>query len=161
MRDRPLKIEAAVLVAAAALAVRALPYRLWSRLPGPRRPSSEAACAAPASPSEAALAARVGRAVTAAARRLPFEAVCLPQAMAAHWMLSRRGVDSRLWFGVLDAPAAPGTAPGNAPAPDRLHAWVEVAGAPVVGGAPGARFRPLVSHGRPRAAAPSDAATPP
>jgi hypothetical protein len=47
----------------------------------------------------ARIAEEVGWAVTRAARHVPFNAVCLPQAMAARIMLKRRGVDSVLHFG--------------------------------------------------------------
>ena len=42
----------------------------------------------------------VGWMVRRVARRLPFQALCLPQAMAAQWMLRRRGVPGRLRVGV-------------------------------------------------------------
>jgi len=45
-------------------------------------------------------ARRVGWAVRTMARRLPFEVVCLPQAMAGKGMLSWRGVPSTLSLGL-------------------------------------------------------------
>lgn len=66
--------------------------------------------------------ADIGRtrwAVEAAARRLPFLFTCLPQALAAAWMLQMRGHAPGLLYGV---------SPGFA-----AHAWVELEGMPVVG----------------------------
>lgn len=50
-------------------------------------------------PDQAHIATDVGWAVTAAARHLPFKAVCLPQAIAAKLMLERRGVACILHLG--------------------------------------------------------------
>lgn len=67
-------------------------------------------------------------AVQAAAANVPWKPVCLPQAIAAQWMLRRRGIRSTLYLGVdpgrqLDA-----------------HAWVRVGDAVVTGGAGKDRF---------------------
>src|SRR5690242_5483260 len=51
-----------------------------------------------ADPDQVRIARGVGWAVTCAARYVPFNAVCLPQAMAAQTMLRRRGVTSVLHF---------------------------------------------------------------
>ena len=68
----------------------------------------------------------IGHLVRKVARRLPFKARCLPQAMAAQWMLRRRGVTSRLVFG-----ARRGRTPERT---IEYHAWLMVAGQCVVGG---------------------------
>lgn len=66
---------------------------------------------------QAALRARrVGRAVGQAARHLPLECKCLPQAMVAAAMLRRRGIPATLVLGTLDS--------GRRGTPDDLHAWV-------------------------------------
>jgi Transglutaminase-like superfamily len=77
----------------------------------------------PADRNQMLLAREVSWSVTRAARYLPFRAVCLPQAMAAHAMLKRRGVASVMHFGattvqtkLLDA-----------------HAWLAAAGVEVTG----------------------------
>lgn len=67
-------------------------------------------------------------AVEAAAANLPWKPVCLPQAVAAQWMLRRRGIRSTLYLGVdpgrqLDA-----------------HAWVRVGDVVVTGAAGKDRF---------------------
>jgi hypothetical protein len=61
--------------------------------------------------------------VTRAARYVPFKAVCLPQAMAAHRMLARRGVASVMHIG-----AGKGDAKSLA-----AHAWLDAAGVEVAG----------------------------
>jgi hypothetical protein len=48
--------------------------------------------------SETRQAVRQG--ILAARRYLPFPTTCLHRAIAAHWMLRRRGVDATLYYGV-------------------------------------------------------------
>ena len=77
---------------------------------------------------QARVAEEVGWAVTRAARHVPFNAVCLPQAMAARIMLKRRGVDSVLHFGARIGQDRIGQ--------DKLidaHAWLDAAGVEVTG----------------------------
>jgi hypothetical protein len=77
-----------------------------------------------AQPQEhARLAEEVGWAVTRAALYLPFKAVCLPQAMAARVMLTRRGIASVLHFGAAKSEGRPLDA----------HAWLDAAGVEVTG----------------------------
>ena len=54
---------------------------------------------------------------------MPFRAVCLPQAMAARIMLSRRGIASVLHFGAAKGKEQPIDA----------HAWLDAAGVEVTG----------------------------
>ncbi|MFO0982779.1 MAG: lasso peptide biosynthesis B2 protein [Planctomycetota bacterium] len=67
-----------------------------------------------------------------AARHIPF-ATCLPQALAAQWLLARAGYRSELKLGI---------APG-AGRPVDAHAWLELDGEVVIGGPDVARFTPL------------------
>jgi hypothetical protein len=63
-------------------------------------------------------------------------ALCLPRALAAHAMLRRRGIASRLCLGVArerDALSA--------------HAWVEIGGDKIVGGAEADGFTPIATFG--------------
>jgi hypothetical protein len=76
----------------------------------------------PADDNQILLAREVSWAVTRAARYMPFSAVCLPQAMAAHAMLKRRGIASVLHIG-----AANGQTTVDA------HAWLDAAGIEVTG----------------------------
>lgn len=116
--DRAVAIEAALLI----VAVRAsfvlasfVTTRRWlTRSMPPRRCQVR---------DSAPLAPHVGRAVRAAARRLP-GTTCLVEAVTAELMLRRRGIESTLHIGVR-APCA--TTPLDA------HAWLECNGAIIVG----------------------------
>jgi Transglutaminase-like superfamily len=63
-------------------------------------------------------------------------ALCLPRALAAHAMLRRRGVASRLCLGVARD--------GGALA---AHAWVEIGKDKIVGGSEAEGFTPLAAFG--------------
>jgi hypothetical protein len=80
--DRLLIAEAAILLALARICVLTVPFRVLARW------LSRAPDAAAPDPM---LALRVGQAVAVAARNVPWNAVCLPQAMVAKAMLARRG----------------------------------------------------------------------
>jgi hypothetical protein len=64
------------------------------------------------------------------------KSACLPRALAAHAMLRRRGVASRLCLGIAHEAGALAA-----------HAWVEVGGEAVVGGAEAAKFTRLAEFG--------------
>ena len=116
--QRVMALEAVVWLSLARVLVRRVPMRYW-------RGCLNAAETDSGSADRRGLVRVVGRMVRAVSRRLPGEVVCLPRALAAHWMLRRREVSSRLVFGVRRV------APGRAPV---YHAWVTVDGEPVVGG---------------------------
>lgn len=61
---------------------------------------------------------------------------CLPRALAAHAMLRRRGIASRLCLGVADQEGAL-----------VAHAWIEIEREAVVGGTEAARFTRLAHFG--------------
>ncbi|MEI9991730.1 MAG: lasso peptide biosynthesis B2 protein [Rhizomicrobium sp.] len=89
-RDRMMVCEAAVILGIARVLVLTRPFRAlvpWLS----RSPDSGSA--------DALLIRRVRRAVTIAARNVPWNAVCLPQAMAAKAMLARRGHGSAFHLG--------------------------------------------------------------
>ena len=127
--ERAMAVEAALCLALARAAVRHVPMRRWRGL------VNAAVRDAPGPARRLALGRAAGRMVRRVARRLPFEAACLPRAMAAQWMLLRRGVPSRLVFGAR-RPAAPGG--GN-----DYHAWLKVDGERVVGGRRAETYKPL------------------
>jgi hypothetical protein len=81
-KDRLLICEAIVLLGLARFIVVAMPFRMiapWlSTTPVPQS-------------DDEFLLKRIRRAVTTAARNVPWNAVCLPQALAAKAMLARRG----------------------------------------------------------------------
>jgi len=126
--DRLLVCEAILALALARLIVLTVPFRfmaLW--LSGGPETSF----------CHEALLLRVRRAVTMAARNVPWNAVCLPQAMAAKSMLARRGCGSSLHLG------ADFDAQGKLIA----HAWL-VAGETIVVGAAGiGEMTPLACFG--------------
>ena len=131
--QRALALEAAVWLTMARLLVGHVPMRRWGR-------HLETVHGGIDDSGRGPLGHAVGRMVRRVARRLPFEASCLPKAMAAHWMLRRRGVSSRLWIGARSA------AKGG---PLKYHAWLTVDGKSVIGGRPDGTFVPLPWPARP------------
>jgi hypothetical protein len=125
-RERALLIEASAQLLAARMRIRILPFRAIAKdlgtfvAPGDPR---IAACRAEAPEDQHHAARKIGWAVTRAAAHVPFEAVCLPQAMAAHAMLKRRGIDSAVHFGARRSTDKPIDA----------HAWLDAAGVEVTG----------------------------
>jgi hypothetical protein len=116
--------EAAVWLLFSKLALIVIPFPVLSRRIGAFVTPAEArALQLAPTEAQAALALDIGWAVTRAARHAPFKAVCLPQAMAARLMLSRRGVKSILHFGAAKGVQAPMAA----------HAWLDAAGVEVTG----------------------------
>ncbi|MEI9997240.1 MAG: lasso peptide biosynthesis B2 protein [Rhizomicrobium sp.] len=118
-------LEAVICLALARIALFFVPFRILAA-----RFGVLAGSGAPGGPvlseTQCAKAREIGWAVTRAARYTPFRAVCLPQAIAAKAMLSRRGIGSVMHFGVAKM----------ADAPLAAHAWldagpVEVTGFPV------------------------------
>ena len=74
-------------------------------------------------------AQRLGVHVQRAAELLPFHCKCLPQAMALSWLLRRNRIAHAVVIAVRPT--------GHRESVDRLHAWVEVHGAVVLGDLPG------------------------
>ena len=124
---RGLILEAACMLALARLAVIALPFRILAK--ALRRAPDVTAC-------DPALLAAVSQAVATAAHNVPWNAVCLPQAIAVKAMLARRGHGSRLHLGA-------GTKDGKLIA----HAWVTAGGAVIIGGAGMADVTQVASFG--------------
>jgi len=126
-RQRVLLLEAALFLGLARLALLALPFgRIAPWLQ--HSPDSGA--------RDTATVLAVGQAVTIAARNVPWNAVCLPQAMAAKAMLARRGQGSALHLGA--ARAGDGLT---------AHAWLVAGGEVVVGEAGIAEVAPLARFG--------------
>lgn len=127
-RHRGRVAEAAILLLAARALVAWVPFARWSGWFGQVAEAAREPAGGPPgglAPAVALRARRVGRAVEAAALRLPVECKCLPQAMAASWMLRRRKLPGKLLFGVAGAKARTGR--------DDLHAWVTCGGETIVG----------------------------
>jgi hypothetical protein len=125
-RQRALLAEAVLCLLTARLALIFIPFPRLARRLGAFVPPSDlrvAQAGTGTARDQARLAEDIGWAVTRAARYAPFNAVCLPQAMAARRMLERRGVKSVTHFG-----AAKGTEK-----PFDAHAWLDAAGVEVTG----------------------------
>ena len=118
--------EAVAWLLLARLALIFIPFPRLARRLGKFVPPGEARAVqskADTSPDHKHVAAEIGWAVTRSARYVPFNAVCLPQAMAARVMLKRRGVPSVLHFGAGKGEDRPLDA----------HAWLDAAGVEVTG----------------------------
>ncbi len=127
--DRLLVCEATLLLALAGLIVVMLPFgRLASWLARAPEKSGTA---------DEVLLLRTRKAVTAAARNVPWNAVCLPQAIAAKVILARRGCGSSFHLGAAFDGKGKLTA----------HAWLEAGGTVVVGAAGIPSVTPLARFG--------------
>lgn len=126
-RHRRLVIEAAVELGLARLAIGALSFRRAVAFG-----AIKLGTARPVDPSS--LAITIATAVTAAAARVPFRAVCFPQAIALQRMARRRGIDAILHYGAAQDPAS-----GLA-----AHVWVTVAGKGLLGHEQADRFGELL-----------------
>ncbi len=117
------------MLAFARLIVLTVPFRLTARLLA-RAPESVVR-------EDTELLSRVRAAVAIAARNVPWNAVCLPQAMAAKAMLARRGQGSSFHLG------AGFGAEGEMVA----HAWLTAGETIVVGSAGAESVTPLARFG--------------
>ena len=128
VRQRKFRREAMVLIPLAAAAVKLVPAErilAWAA-----RPLQKVKRFA-----DPDLPRQVAAAVQARAAWFNLEAPCLPTALAAQWMLRRRGVPSRLRLGVRrDASAL------------AAHAWLEINGE-VVFGASNTVYTPVARYG--------------
>ena len=118
-RDRILLLEAAGALTVASLAIRMLPFRKVVDATGVgsarRRVDPNLAWGE---------IARVRWAIEACARRLPWKIVCFQKGLALHKLLQRRGVETRLHYGVAQNTERGLTA----------HVWVTHEGEAVIGG---------------------------
>ena len=122
--ERALLMEAAAALTVAGTLLRLLPFpRLASRL---GHHMAEGPVAQDGAVTSEAL--RIRWAVETAGKHLPWKPMCLPQAVTAHWMLRKRGINSTLYLGV--DPALRYDA----------HAWVRVGSVIVTGGPRQERF---------------------
>jgi hypothetical protein len=112
--DRLMLIEALLWLCWARLLLVAVPFR-WIA-PHLGRQAAESPMST--SEQERPVVQRISWAVQAVERHAPLAFVCLPQAMAAKWMLRRRGLQSTLYLGLRHGEKA-----GLA-----AHAWLRVGG---------------------------------
>ena len=123
--QRMLLLEATFALLRARVRLLIMPFREVAReigtLTSPHDPSSNAETEIAS--VDTAIIRNVGWAVRTMAGFVPFKAVCLQQAIAAHAMLKRRGIASVMHFGAI---------PGGF---EHLqaHAWVDAAGIKVTG----------------------------
>lgn len=118
--DYALLAEALATLALASLAIRFMPFRtLAARVSRPPRRARRAA-----------ELRRLRWAVDAAARRVPWKAVCFQRGLCLRAMLRRRGVPSVVHYGIAKEP-------GDAL---KAHVWLCVDGETVIGGAEAHRF---------------------
>lgn len=126
-------VEATTTVVAAWVALRVVSFR---RLAGT---DLVRGTEAPLAPRQQAVMQRVCQDVVTVSQRLFPDRPCLVQALAARWLLARRGIASDLHIGVLKSNGAL-----------EAHAWLERNGQVLVGGAASPTvFHPLFG---PRAA---------
>jgi hypothetical protein len=115
---------------AATLAHRLTPFRYLARTLGESQREVPEAC----SPRDANLSLRVSRGILTTASRLPWHTSCLERAVAAKWMLRRRGVASTLYLGARHSGSGL-----------TAHAWLRTGPAIVTGGAEESSLYPPVA----------------
>ena len=111
----PWMAEAALFLGIARFLTRFVPFRLWRGWMGP---IGAQGALAPLAGKQRASALRARRWIRRVSANAPFRAVCLPQAIAARWMLARRGIATELHIGARAAGEAADSRPIN------LHAWL-------------------------------------
>jgi hypothetical protein len=119
--ERIALLEAFLLLGMARLGVMVLPFRWLAKSLG--KHMTEAAT--PIQTDDLHLARMVGRAVRSAASYTPWGSVCLPQAVAAKWMLRRRHIAGTVYLGVMKDDTKP----------EKLaaHAWIRCGSVIVIG----------------------------
>ena len=115
--DRWLLLQLFLLLGAARLALRLLPFRRLARYLGPVQVETPLEIA----PDALAQARRVGGAIARIAPYTPWTSNCFPQALAAKYWLGRRHIPTTLYLGVALTPCNP---TGSAEKPMSAHAWL-------------------------------------
>ena len=136
LTEKLLLLEALCALASARLAMFLLPFRsiaAWMGTRGAQTPPE-------ASPEELRTAQKVGWAVAALARRVPWDSRCLAQALAGSAMLRRRGLEGTVNFGGRRDQSAQLAA----------HAWLRFGPAIITGGSGHERFQIFTSFARRR-----------
>jgi hypothetical protein len=121
--ERLLLIEAFLLLGIARLAILVLPFK-WLALSLGRHMKE---AGTQIDPSDLRCARMVGQTIRSAAGYTPWKSVCLPEAVAAQWMLKRRHIASTLYLGVAK----------DEDKPERLvaHAWLRCGDIILIGAA--------------------------
>lgn len=118
--QRKAAFEAAALLLLARILVALVPLKYWRDRFG--TVARDVARMAPA-PATCPTVRLVRQAIGRAMRNAPLDFICLPQALAARWMLVRRGIDSALHIGARREPRGE----------PRFHAWLLAGGQWVTG----------------------------
>lgn len=120
---RILLLRAVTALCAASLRVRLFPFARIAAGLGPMQLPQPDAGAVTAAAADQATARRIGWAINAAARHLPFECACLARALAGHALCRAAGLAPTLRMG------AERDQQGRA----ETHAWLTAAGVGVTG----------------------------
>ena len=123
--------EAAAFLLGARILVALVPLRIWREKFG-----KVSQARSQPDPSVGHASGLVRRAIGRAMRNAPLDFICLPQALAARWMLARRGIESDLSIGALRADA-------RGP---RFHAWLTSGGHWVTGDCNPDDFSPFAAE---------------
>jgi len=99
-------IEAVFSLALARFYVRFFAFKNYIYRVGEPQSLEELEDIDPVSENELEILRQVAKEIDRAARNIPWNAVCLPQAMAGKWMLKRRNLASTMFLGVVKEKAA-------------------------------------------------------
>ncbi len=130
--ERMLLLEAFLFLGLARLGVLILPFRWLAKSLGQHRREDQTDL----QPEDLKLARMIGGSVRSAVNYTPWESVCLPQAVAAKWMLQRRRIPGTVYLGVMKD--------GNKPEKLAAHAWIR-SGRVILTGAKGHQQYTVVS----------------
>ncbi len=133
LADQWLLLQALVLLGAARLAIRALPFPRLEPLIGTRSAESPHEVSAP----ELQQARRVAWTIRRISDHTPWTSNCFPQALTARWLLRRKGIDSTLYLGAAFRPDGDGL---------RAHAWSRCGELYMTGGDGAGEFGAVTSY---------------
>ena len=119
--SKGLWLEAVFWLAVARYRIARMPFREWAGKLGEHMADVPTIELKPQQREQVKL---ISWAVQSAAMHVPWQAVCLPQAMAAKIMLRRRSIPSVLYLGMRKGDTNPYHA----------HAWVQAGGEAITGG---------------------------
>lgn len=141
LRRRALYVEIWLGLAWARFLTRFVRLGRWKHLLG----ELDESAAEELSPAKIEQAHGVGRIVAYVAGRIRlFDAVCLPQAMTARWVLARRDISSRIIIGSRREDSDGTT---------HLHAWLQIADEVVIGESEAEAYQAMARSGQSDAAA--------
>ena len=127
-------VQAAVLLAFADALVRFVPFSTWKRTLGVVEKDGALSSTGDEATDRIADARALARRVERAARRMPWQAKCLPKAVALQWQLRRAGIPSRLVIAIHRQERSGRHA---------YHAWIEIGGAMVIGECDRLQYAPV------------------